>query len=244
MIRAALAGLFAAILWIGGAQAQVTGVLQNAATSSTNGTPLAVSGMATAVLTVNCAACSGGTTVGFQATADGTNYTSILGTLAGTLSSAVSTTTAGLTVWTLPIAGYVSIRAPVSGYSAGTVTVTVVATSLSARSGGSGGESIVPYTSTGSTVTLGLASGGCLTELINQTTPGVLTINLPSVGIGNGLCECVKDGTNGFSVNTATVKTTDGSTIDYSPGASGYPMNQNGQYNCFKYDGVSNWLVT
>jgi hypothetical protein len=80
--------------------------------------------MSAAVLTVNCATCSGGTTVNFEVTEDGTNYSAINAVQLGTTTIASSTTTAGVTLWEMPVGGTVSVRARVSAYSAGTVTVT------------------------------------------------------------------------------------------------------------------------
>jgi hypothetical protein len=109
------------------ASTPVTGTLQNAAVASGNGTPLTVTGHSASVLTVNCAACSGGTTVNFEGSQDGTNFTALSAVQIGTTTIVSSTTTAGLTYWETPVAGLQSLRARVSGYSAGTVTVTATA---------------------------------------------------------------------------------------------------------------------
>ncbi len=103
---------------------QSQAVMQNAAVANGNGTALNVAGTATAVLTVNCSSCAGGTAVNFEGTSDGTNYTSILGVLAGTTTTGTSTTTAGVGVWVFSTAGFQNVRARISAYSAGTVTVT------------------------------------------------------------------------------------------------------------------------
>jgi len=106
------------------ASTPVTGTLQSAATSSTNGSTLSTAGMSAATLTVNCASCSGGTQVNFQGTQDGTNYSAINAVQLGTTTIASSTQTAGITLWEMPVANFSAIRATISGYSAGTVTVT------------------------------------------------------------------------------------------------------------------------
>lgn len=101
------------------------GTLQSAAVANGNGSTLNTIGMASAVLTVNCSSCSGGTTVNFEGTEDGTNYTFIWGVQAGSFTNATSTTAAGVTVWEFTgIANYQNIRARISGYSAGTITIT------------------------------------------------------------------------------------------------------------------------
>lgn len=102
-----------------------TGTLQSAATGSGNGTTLSTVGMNSAVLTVNCATCSGGTQVNFEGTQDGTNYSLINGMQLGTANApAAITTTSGIAVWKFDVAGLQNIRARISAYSAGTITVT------------------------------------------------------------------------------------------------------------------------
>lgn len=98
-------------------------VMQNAATANGNGTSLNVSGYATAVLNITASvAMSGGTTINFEASVDDTTWVSIYGDPTGSLASpAVSTTTTG--DWTFAVSGYKSLRARISAYSAGTITV-------------------------------------------------------------------------------------------------------------------------
>ena len=105
----------------------VFGTLQSGTTANGNGSTLNVNGYFTAALTVNCTvACSGGTTITFQGSADGTNYTPLYGVQFG--ASAVSSTVVNqgttVTVWMVAVAGLQLIRAPISAYSAGTITVT------------------------------------------------------------------------------------------------------------------------
>jgi hypothetical protein len=106
------------------ASVPVSGTLQSAATANGNGTNLLVNGMSSAVLTVNCAACSGGTTVNFEGTEDNTNFSSINAVLLGTNTIAATTTTSGIAVWQVHVAGLQNVRARISAYSAGTITVT------------------------------------------------------------------------------------------------------------------------
>jgi hypothetical protein len=99
--------------------------LQSAATANGNGTEFLISGNSAVALTVNCVACAGGTTVNFEGTEDGTNYSAVSATQVGTTATTgTSTTTSGITVWQLSGAGLVKIRARISAYSAGTITVT------------------------------------------------------------------------------------------------------------------------
>jgi hypothetical protein len=98
--------------------------LQSAATANGNGTTLNVSGAAVGILTVNCATCSGGTTVNFEGTEDGTNWIAVPAIQFSTGTVASSTTTAGVTIWQLPLSGLQLVRSSISAYSAGTVTVT------------------------------------------------------------------------------------------------------------------------
>ncbi len=100
-----------------------TGTMQSGATATGNGTAMSVDGYAVLVVTVNCSACSGGTTVNFEVS-DGTNFAARDAILVGTSTVSTSTTTSGLTIWSMPVAGFKSARARISGYSAGTVTVT------------------------------------------------------------------------------------------------------------------------
>jgi hypothetical protein len=106
--------------------APISASMQTAAVANGNGNNLNVTGTAGAVLTVNCATCSGGTQVNFQVSQDGTNFASINAIqLPGGSAPATSTTTSGITLWSIQVpAGATALRATVSAYSAGTVTVT------------------------------------------------------------------------------------------------------------------------
>lgn len=98
--------------------------MQNAAVANGNGTVLTVTGQAVATLTVNCSSCSGGTTINFEGTEDGTNFVSVFATQIGTSTIATSTTTSGITVWEISPSALRSLRARISAYSAGTITIT------------------------------------------------------------------------------------------------------------------------
>jgi hypothetical protein len=108
----------------------VATTLQNAAVANGNGNPMEINALGAAILTVNCATCSGGTTVNFEGSEDGTNYAALLAVQLGTSTVASSTTTAGVTMWEVPVAGLQFVRTRVSAYSAGTVTSTARAVSV------------------------------------------------------------------------------------------------------------------
>lgn len=101
-----------------------TVTMQNAAVASGNGTVITVDGQAGTVLTVNCSGCSGGTTVNFEGQNDGTNFFSLFAIQQGNGAIALNTTTAGVTGWYIPASGLKQVRARISAYSAGTITVT------------------------------------------------------------------------------------------------------------------------
>jgi hypothetical protein len=97
--------------------------LQNAVTANGNGTDLELEGYGGAVLHVVCSvACSGGTTINFEASFDGTTYVAIQGTPVGGGAPVSTATTTG--DFSFNVAGYTDLRARVSAYSAGTITVT------------------------------------------------------------------------------------------------------------------------
>lgn len=104
--------------------------LQSGATANGNGTAMSVAGLSSAAWTVNCSvACSGGTTINFEGSADGTNYVAITAVQVGTATLAQTVLNQGttITVWESPIGALQSIRARISAYSAGTITITATA---------------------------------------------------------------------------------------------------------------------
>jgi hypothetical protein len=98
--------------------------MQSAAVANGNGTNLTVTGYQTALVNVNCSvACSGGTTINFEGTDSvGTFFSVAAVPVAGT-SGAVTTATTSGQFW-VPVSGLTSLRARISAYSAGTITVT------------------------------------------------------------------------------------------------------------------------
>ncbi len=102
----------------------VSGTLQSGVTANGNGTALTVLGESSAVLTVNCSSCSGGTTVFFEVSEDASNFVAANARQLGTSFKASSTTTSGITAWVMGVANLQKVRARVGSYSAGTITVT------------------------------------------------------------------------------------------------------------------------
>lgn len=109
--------------------AYTTATLQSAATANGNGSPLTVNGYGYVVLTVDCSTeCTGGTTITLEGSEDGTIYK--------TLTQAIRLNGPGVggvilnqddtdeSLWGAQIAGLQAVRAVISAYSAGTVTVT------------------------------------------------------------------------------------------------------------------------
>jgi len=96
---------------------------------------------------------------------------------------------------------------------------------------------------TSNTTPLTLPATNNLREEIKQGSPAALVVNLNAIGLFAGFTQCVKDYTNNFATNNATIKTSDSSTIDGIAGATGYVMNQTHQSECFVYDGSTNWMV-
>src|SRR5271165_3331889 len=76
---------FAQSSGVGSIWTAVSGTLQSGATASGNGTVLAVQGLSAALVTVNCSvACTGGTTINFEISQDGTNFVAVNGQQLGT----------------------------------------------------------------------------------------------------------------------------------------------------------------
>lgn len=104
--------------------------LQSGATANGNGTAMAVAGLSSAVFTVNCSvACSGGTTINLEGSADNSNFVALSAIQLGTATIGTTILNQGTTItaWQTPIGALQSIRARISGYSAGTITVTATA---------------------------------------------------------------------------------------------------------------------
>jgi hypothetical protein len=164
-----------------------------------NGTALAVQGLSTALVTVNCTvACTGGTAVTFQVSQDGANYFQVFGQQVGvsaTLSTSVINQGTNPTLWLINISGAQLLRAPISSYSAGTVTVTATATA------GSASPSAVGVISTPNvTVPILVQSASAVsTSSAANIQPVFKNVNtlgnsiVASCGIGNGTTATVTD---------------------------------------------------
>jgi hypothetical protein len=110
--------------WNVGGAAGSPVTMQNAVTANGNGSTLTVTNYETALVNVNCSvACSGGTTINFEGTDSTGTYFSIAALPVGGATAAVSSATTSGQFW-LPVAGLTTIRARISAYSAGTITVT------------------------------------------------------------------------------------------------------------------------
>lgn len=103
------------------------GSLQTAAAANGTGTDFTVSGYGTVVLTVTGDA-TAAATVNFLASEDGNNFVAHgalqLGGANSALQTSVAVTNNFVGVYQMPVAGLTKVRASVSGYSAGHVTVT------------------------------------------------------------------------------------------------------------------------
>jgi hypothetical protein len=95
--------------------------LQDAATANGNGTAMTLTD-STVVLEITAPVrMSGGTTINFEASNDGSTYAPIQGTNVDTGANGTTTTTPG--DWRFDVTNLKSIRARISAYSAGTITV-------------------------------------------------------------------------------------------------------------------------
>ena len=110
--------------WNFGGAAGSPVTMQSAAVANGNGTTLTVMNYNTALINVNCSvACSGGTTINFEGTDSTGTYFSVQATpVAGTGASVNSATTSGQ--FCVNVIAYTTLRARISAYSAGTITVT------------------------------------------------------------------------------------------------------------------------
>ena len=101
--------------------------LQDAATAAGNGSIFVVEDLATVVLQVSGTFSA---TVSFEGTVDGTNWVAVRAQNLATGVAATSTTSAGL--FRLTVAGLAKIRAPISSYTSGSITVKAFGTSMGA----------------------------------------------------------------------------------------------------------------
>lgn len=114
------------------ASSSANGTLQNAAAANGNGTALALLGNASVIFTVNMSGFTG--TVNFEVTEDNTNWDPLQTQQEGTnliTTYVTGSTTTAIHLYEGSTAGLQSVRARISGYSAGTVTVTAHAIPVS-----------------------------------------------------------------------------------------------------------------
>lgn len=109
-----------------------TATLQDAAGANGNGTSFSVAGLATIALQVII---TNAATVNFEATIDGTNWVQLNGINIATPGMTAETTTAS-GIFLFDVSGLVYVRARISGWAAGTVTVT--GSGVSTSTGGLG----------------------------------------------------------------------------------------------------------
>ena len=170
-------------------------VLQNAATGNGNGTDMSVEGYSTAVLSITASvAMSGGTTVNFEGSIDDISWSPLLGTNVGTTITATSTTAPG--DWTFSIAGYKKLRARVSSYSAGTITVKGVTSPLSSSSAGGGGGA-------SGNVNINQIAGN--TPAVNNGAANNGTLRVTLASDGSGVVAATQSGTWNINNVSGTV---------------------------------------
>lgn len=102
--------------------------MQNAATATGNGTSIECTGGTRGAMTVLTMQITGisGDTLTFEATIDGSNWVAVQATNLNSGSAATTATANGL--YRLTVLGLLSVRARISTYSAGTITVTGILT--------------------------------------------------------------------------------------------------------------------
>lgn len=126
-------------------------IMQNAANANGNGIVLPTAGYGIAVLSIAFSmspAWSG--TVNFEAQGPDNNWYPINGRMRGGSSTPSTTITSGTGLYSLNVRGVQAIRARVSGYSAGSVTITGQAQALPS----SDADEVANVSLTGSTVTI------------------------------------------------------------------------------------------
>jgi hypothetical protein len=195
-------GTFAVQNTIVGSTIPSATTMQSAVTANANGTSLNVNGFASAVLNVvSSVSMSGGTTINFEASVDDTTWVAINGHAVGSTTIATTTTADG--DFRVATAGYKSVRARISAYSAGTITVKGYASPLAPA------QTLVSLAS-------GAATIGALTA--NQSV-NVAQINGVTTLMGNGVTGTGSQRVTIASDNTAfTVNAAQSGTWTVQPG--------------------------
>lgn len=154
-------------------------IMQNAVSGNANGTTLPVTGMPVALLNiVSSTPMSGGTTVNFEASVDDTTWVSIAAHAIGTNGSLVTTTTADGD-FRIATAGYKSIRARISAFSAGVTTIKGYTTNESAY-----GTAVALATGTNEIGNV-KNSGTFAVQTTPKTSGGLTTFHLVSANTTN-----------------------------------------------------------
>lgn len=157
-----------------------TGTLQNAVSSTGNGTPFSVAGYGTAIVHVSGTFTA---TVAFEASVDNSTWTSVLGTKVGTTTTGTSTNAIG--DWMLNVAGLSYIRTPVT-WTSGT-SVTVKAWAAPQSSGGNSGgssSSVKLLDSAGTNLAAVSASGAVKVEgVVTSSPPAPAATYMATTGI-------------------------------------------------------------
>lgn len=184
-----------------GAASLTPSTLQNAATALGNGTLFSISGMAEVRLTVTV---TGTATITMEGTEDGTTYFPIS---AEQSNSTPSSTITASCMAALHVVGLQTIRARISSYSSGSVTVTAHASPNSA-------PPFLPKDSSGRIV---VASGNPTTPVNGQATVGTSAAALASNSLTNGvIVQALSTNTVSIFVGVSGVTTSTG--FELQPG--------------------------
>lgn len=196
----------------------VTATLQAAAGATGNGTVLNVTGMATAILTLS------GTfvgTVNWEVTEDsGTTWTPTSPNQYNAGSTAPSTTATAPGLFQFPVAGLTGLRARISGWASGTITVTghavplefshrgIIAGASENFIGAVGGKTVVAVaaTMTRPADTTAYTSGDLVA---NSTTAGSvvpLQFTVARVALGSGMIRRVRLRKSGTGITNASFR--------------------------------------
>lgn len=164
--------------------------MQNAATGNGNGTNLATDGFSTSIVSITASVgMSGGTTINFEASTDNTTFVAVQAITVGTNTIATTTTTTG--DWQVDVTGYSFLRARISAYSAGTITIKGWPISIAATSKVINAN-IISNSAAAQTVKLTDAFG----NNIAQVTPGDALGAAPTTVIGAAVYNLQYNGTN------------------------------------------------
>ena len=108
-------------------------IMQNGVSGNATGTSLNISGYAVAIIDIVAnPVMSGGTVVNFEASVDDTTWVAILAHQVGVV-GAIGINTSSNGDYRINVAGFKSLRARISGYSAGTVTIKGYVTAIAAQ---------------------------------------------------------------------------------------------------------------